>query len=191
MTDGNPDITAILTRVAEGEHEAFNQLVPIVYDELHQIAQKLMQNESPANSLQPTVLVNEAYFRLVDLNRIDWQGRAHFFAMGATVMRRILVDHARHHLRVKRGGQFSRIPLNDDLRISSCSEEDVLAVEEVLGKLEELDPRQAKVVEMRFYAGLTVKEIAEALGLSKRTVESDWTIAKAWLRREFSDKDSA
>jgi RNA polymerase sigma factor (TIGR02999 family) len=111
MTDDNADITTILTRVSAAERGAFDRLLPIVYAELHGIAEQIMRKESPGNSLQPTALVNEAYFRLVDLNRVDWQGRSHFFAVGATIMRRILVDHARHRLREKRGGKMQRIPL--------------------------------------------------------------------------------
>ena len=185
------DITEMLADIAAGKRDGMQQLVPLVYDALHDIAQNLLQGESPGNSLQPTALVNEAYLRLVDLTRIDWAGRTHFFAVGSTMMRRILVDHARARRRHKRGGQLKRITLSDDMQVSTRCDEDVLAIEDALEKLAKLDPRQAKVVEMRFYGGLTVEEVAEVLGVSKRTVESDWTMVRAWLRRELSGETIA
>ncbi|MCO8121986.1 sigma-70 family RNA polymerase sigma factor [Stieleria sp. TO1_6] len=186
MSTEKGDISGVLTELAKGDPDAFDRIAPLVYNELHQIAQRLLKDESPAHTLQPTALVNEAYLRMVDLNRIDWQGRTHFFAVGATMMRRILVDHARHRLRLKRGGGMRRISLTDDMKVSARRDEDILAVEEALEKLSGLDDRQAKIVEMRFFAGLTVEQVAEVLGISKRTVESDWTMARAWLRRELS-----
>lgn len=136
-------------------------------------------------------LVNEAYLRLVGQTEIDWQGKTHFFAIGAKVMRRILVDHARRAKSLKRGGERKRIQFNEDLRVSTTNDEDILALEEALEKLDRVDPRQAKIVELRFYGGLTVEEVAAVLGISKRTVESDWTMVRAWLRRELSGESTA
>ena len=191
MNTDKANITELLSEISEGKQDGIKRLVPLVYDELHHIAQRLLRGESPGNSLQPTALVNEAYLRLVDVSQIDWQGKTHFFAVGATMMRRILVDHARARLRHKRGGHMKRIALTDDLQVSNQRDEDVLAIEEALQKLAQVDPRQAKVVELRFFGGLTVDEVAEVLGVSKRIVELDWTMVRAWLRRELSGETNA
>lgn len=180
------DVSAVLAEIVAGKDDATERLMPLVYDEMRRIAQRLLRHENPGHTLQPTALVNEAFLRLAGKNSIDWQGKTHFFAIGAKVMRRILVDHARGKKTQKRGGEQCRIPLSDELCVSSRNDEDVLAVEEALQKLEDLDQRQAQVVELRFFGGLTVEEVAEALGVSKRTVESDWTMVRAWLRRELS-----
>lgn len=185
--DSEPiNVSGVLAEIAAGEDDATERLMPLVYDQMRQIAQRLLRHESPGHTLQPTALVNEAFLRLAGKNNIDWQGKTHFFAIGAKVMRRILVDHARGKRAQKRGGEQCRIPLSDELCVSNRNDEDVLAIEEALEKLEDLDARQAKVVELRFYGGLTVEEVAEALGVSKRTIESDWTMVRAWLRRELS-----
>ena len=180
------DVSGVLAEVTAGNGDATERLMPLVYDQMRQIAQRLLRHESSGHTLQPTALVNEAFLRLAGNANIDWQGKTHFFAVGAKVMRRILVDHARGKMTQKRGGGQCRIPLSDELCVSNRKDEDVLAIEEALEKLESLDERQAKVVELRFYGGLTVDEVAEALGVSKRTVESDWTMVRAWLRRELS-----
>ena len=180
------DMAKVLRQAATGQPDALEELLPLVYEQLHSVAERLLRHESPAHTLQPTALVNEAYMRLARGTGVDWQGKTHFFAVGAKVMRRVLVDHARGKNRQKRGGEQCRIPLSDDLCVSNRHDEDVLAIEEALEKLEKLDPRQAKVVELRFYGGLTVDEVAEVLGVSKRTVEADWTMVRAWLRRELS-----
>jgi len=179
------DIAKVLAAIAEGQQDAAEQLMPMVYNELHQVAERLLRHESRGHTLQPTALVNEAYLRLIGQTKVDWQGKTHFFAIGAKMMRRILVDHARRKKSQKRGGRFHRIALADDLCVSNSNDEDVLAIEEALAKLEKLDPRQAKIVELRFYGGLNVHDVAEVLGVSKRTVESDWTMVRAWLRREL------
>jgi RNA polymerase sigma factor (TIGR02999 family) len=150
----------------------------------------MLRQEVPGHTLQPTALVNEAYMKLVDQTRVDWQGRTHFFAVGAKMMRRILVDHARKKKRVKRGGGIHRVSLSDDVQVSKNNDEDVLAIEEALEKLAEQDPRQAQIVELRFFGGLTVAEVAQVLNVSKRTIESEWTILKAWLRRELSGEST-
>jgi RNA polymerase sigma factor (TIGR02999 family) len=180
------DVAKLLDQLAHGENDAADELMPLVYDRLRLLAQKLLRHESAAHTLQPTALVNEAYLRMVGQHQVDWQGKTHFFAIGAKMMRRILVDHARRKLSKKRGGGMHRIELADDLCVSNRNDEDVMAIEEALDKLSSLDPRQAQIVELRFYGGLTVEEVAEVLGVSKRTVESDWTMLRAWLRRELS-----
>ena len=180
------DVAELLRELAGGEGDAADRLMPLVYDRLRYLARKLLRHESPAHTLQPTALVNEAYLRMVGQTRVGWQGKTHFFAIGAKMMRRILVDHARRNLSKKRGGGMHRITLEDDLCVSSRNDEDVLAIEEALEKLTDLDARQAQIVELRFFGGLTVEEVAEVLGVSKRTVESDWTMLRAWLRRELS-----
>jgi RNA polymerase sigma factor (TIGR02999 family) len=134
-------------------------------------------------------LVHEAFMKLVDQNRVTWKGRTHFFAVGAQAMRRILVDHARGRMRDKRGGKRERIQLTDDVTVSRAHDEDLLAVDEALAKLATIDKRQASIVEMRFFGGMTVAEVAEALGVSKRTVEAEWTHVRAWLRRELSEDE--
>jgi RNA polymerase sigma factor (TIGR02999 family) len=186
MNEEDSDVVALLEQVTHGRDDAADQLMPLVYDRLRLLAKKLLGQESPGHSLQPTALVNEAYLRMVGQRQVDWQGKTHFFAIGAKMMRRILVDHARKKQSKKRGGGMPRIELIDELCVSTRRDEDVLAIEEVLEKLAELDPRQARIVELRFYGGLTVEEVAEVLGVSKRTVESDWTMLRAWLRRELA-----
>jgi RNA polymerase sigma factor (TIGR02999 family) len=136
-------------------------------------------------------LVHEAFLRVLDQSRVEWRGRTHFLAIGAQAMRRILVDHARRRGRAKRGGGWARIALEDAATISSRRDEDVLAVDEALHKLARLDPRQANIVEMRFFSGMTVAEVAEVLGVSKRTVENEWSVARAWLRRELNGTRSS
>ncbi|GAA4454510.1 sigma-70 family RNA polymerase sigma factor [Novipirellula rosea] len=182
------DVAGTLAQVVDGDPNAADQLADVVYDRMRNLAGYLLRGESPGHTLQPTALVNEAYLRLVDQSRVDWRGKSHFFAIGAKMMRRILVDHARGKKRQKRGGERQRIELDDNLCVSSRKDEDVLAVEEALTKLAALDPRQAQIVELRFYGGLTMEEVAEALCVSKRTVESDWTMLRAWMRRELSDE---
>lgn len=186
--DGAPEphaVTQLLAEVVNGQQDAADHLMPLVFDQLHVLAEQLLRRETPGHTLQPTALVSEAYVRMVGHSKIDWKGKTHFFAIGARNMRRILVDHARRKKRFKRGGEMQRIPLTDDLCVSNRNNEDVLAIEEALDKLAKLDPRQAQIVELRFYGGLTVEEVAEVLGVSKRTIESDWTMVRAWLRREL------
>lgn len=161
--------------------------MPLVYDELHRRAAILMKRESGHQTLQTTALVHEAFLVLVRQDRASWKNRAHFFATSAQLMRRILVDHARARHRDKRGHGWVRISLSEDAALSPDRDEDVLALEEALEKLTRLDNRQAQIVVLRFYGGLTVEEVAEALKVSKRTVEGDWTMAKAWLRRALSE----
>lgn len=186
MNSEQIDVARSLHDIAAGNETEADRLMPLVYDQMRSLARSMLHQENPGHTLQPTALVNEAFLKLADQSRVNWKGKTHFFAIGAKVMRRILVDHARGRKRQKRGGGMRRITLEDDLTVSNRNDEDVLAIEEVLNKLAKLDPRQAKIVELRFFAGLTVEEVAEVLGVSKRTVESDWTMARAWLRRELS-----
>lgn len=160
-------------------------MLAIVYDELRQRAAYLMQGERANHTLQPTALVHEAFLRLVQADSVAWQGRAHFFAVASQVMRRILVDHARVRRADRRGGGAAPILLDAELL---CAERpaDVLAVDDALRLLAEIDPRQAEIVSMRFFGGLSVEEVAAVLGLSKRAVEAEWTMIKAWLRREMA-----
>jgi RNA polymerase sigma factor (TIGR02999 family) len=161
----------------------------MVYDELRRLAARYLAGERPGHTLQPTALVHEAYIKLVDLTRVDWQGRTHFFAVGARVMRNLLIDHARGRGRAKRGGNLQRVTLVGNVQPFGGADLDLdrlLVVDEALQRLAELDERQARVVELRFFGGLTVPEVSHFLGVSQRTVEGDWTHARAWLLRELS-----
>ncbi|MCA9140238.1 MAG: sigma-70 family RNA polymerase sigma factor [Planctomycetales bacterium] len=178
--------TELVHQSLAGDHAAADRLIQQVYDRLHSLADKLLQHESPAHTLQPSALVNEAYLRMVDQKQVDWKGTTHFYAVSARMMRRILVDHARGKKRDKRGGGAERIGLTEDLCVTDRRDEDVLAVDEAIKKLAALEPRQAQVVELRFFGGMSVAQVAETLGVSKRTVEADWTVLRAWLRRELS-----
>ncbi|MGH7134241.1 MAG: ECF-type sigma factor [Pirellulales bacterium] len=164
-------------------------LVPLVYDELRRLAAHYLRRESPGVTLQPTALVHEAFLKLSEQRRVDWQGRTHVLAIGAQAMRRILVDHAKRKRRGKRGGGLKRIALDETAAISPQRDEDLLAVDEALEKLARIDERQATIVELRFFGGMTVEEVAEALGVSKRTVENEWTMVRAWLRRELAQDE--
>ena len=180
-------VTELLEELDRGDRaKAADQLMPLVYADLRLLARKFFRRERPDHTLQPTALVHEAYLRLVDQTRVAWAGRSHFLAIGAQAMRRILIDHARGKRRARRGGDVLRIELDSHLSPNELSEFEILAVHEAIEKLESLDRRQARVVEMRFFAGMNMDEVAHALGMSKRTVEGDWKHAKAWLRREFA-----
>jgi RNA polymerase sigma-70 factor, ECF subfamily len=187
---GPCDVTEILQHVVPGERAAAEQLFSAVYDELRKMAAGLLRRERSDHTLQPTALVHEAFLKLVDQTRVDWRGRAHFLAVAAQAMRRILVDHARRHAASKRGGHRHRIAL-EELALEAKREEDVLVVEDVLLRLTQLDPHQARMVELRFYGGLSVAETAEVQGVSKRAAEREWTMVRAWLRRELSGSSAA
>jgi RNA polymerase sigma factor (TIGR02999 family) len=180
------DVTALLQAASAGSKEASDALMPVVYEELRRRAAALMGREEARHTLQPTALVNEAWMRLIRQDRVDWQGRAHFFAVASEIMRRILVDHARGRLRTKRGGDQVRVSLDEGMGLSIERDADVLAVHEAVERLAALDARQAEIVVMRFFGGLTVQEVASVIGVSVRTVEAEWTMIKAWLRRELT-----
>ena len=182
------DVSALLRAWSDGDQSAILALTPIVYDELHRLARHYMRRERPGHSLQATTLVNEAYMRLADYTRMQWQDRAHFFAVWAQVMRRILVEHARRH-NVKRGRGVQHVSLDDAVVVGGGEEDetDLLALDEALVALARIDPRKVQIVEMRFFGGLTVEEIGEVLDVSTGTVKRDWRAAKAWLYRELSN----
>jgi len=173
--------------VSAGDHGAVETLLPIVYNELRHRAGFLMQREREGHTLQPTALVHEAFLRLVQQERVEWQGRAHFFAVASQVMRRILVDHARARAAGKRGGRETRMALEEGLGLSAARDADVMAIDQALTKLAAIDQRQAEIVSLRFFGGLSVEEVAAVLSLPKRTVEAEWTMIRAWLRRELTE----
>ncbi|MCA1837658.1 MAG: sigma-70 family RNA polymerase sigma factor [Actinobacteria bacterium] len=180
------DVTGLLLRWSQGEGEAFEQLLPLVYGECRRIAERQLRRERPDHTLSPTALVHELYLRLVNQDRATWQNRAQFFGVAAQLMRRILVDHARSRLAQKRGG--SRMFISLDAAVDSPADArvaDVLALHEALDRLAARDPEQERLVELRFFAGLTVEETAHVLGRSPRTVKREWQLAKAWLFREL------
>jgi RNA polymerase sigma-70 factor, ECF subfamily len=181
------DVSALLRAWSQGDQDALQALTPIVYEELHRLARRYMRRERSAHSLQTTALVNEAYMRLADYTRMQWQDRAHFFAVSAQVMRRILVDHARRH-NLKRGRGVLRVPLDDVVVMApgENADTDLVALDEALIGLTRIDPRKAHIVEMRFFGGLTVEEIGEVLNISTGTVKRDWRAAKAWLYQELT-----
>jgi RNA polymerase sigma-70 factor, ECF subfamily len=179
------EVSRLLQSWSGGERGALEQLIPLVYGELHQLAHRYLRQERSGHLLQTTALVNEVYLRLVAASRIQWQDRAHFFAMSAKLMRRVLVEYARSDRSLKRGGQAEQVGLEEALEVLQVKDEDVLAVDGGLSALSRLDPRKAQVVELRIFGGLSVEEAAEALGVSRETVLRDWRLAKAWLRREM------
>lgn len=180
------EVTVLLQRVKTGDESAREALAPLVYAELKRRAEQLMRREGNAHSMQATMLVNDAFMRLVGTDAVDWESRGHFFALASNVMRRALVDRARARTRDKRGGGARREELDEGRVVSIERDEDVLQLEEALKHLAEVDPRQAEIVTMRFFGGMGMDEIAQALGTPKRTIEREWTLIKAWLRRELS-----
>jgi RNA polymerase sigma-70 factor, ECF subfamily len=178
------DVSVLLRAWSCGDQAALERLTPIVYDELHRLAGRYMRRERPGHSLQATALVNEAYMRLVGYTRMRWQDRAHFLAVAAQVMRRILIEHARRH-NLKRGGDVPRVSLDEAALVSADDDLNLVALDDAMIALAVLDPRKVQVVEMRFFGGLTVDETAEVLGVSAVTVKRDWRAAKAWLCREL------
>jgi RNA polymerase sigma-70 factor, ECF subfamily len=179
------DVTALLRAWSDGDRGALDRLTPIVYEELHGLARRYLTGERPDHSLQTTALVNEAYMRLVDYKHMQWQNRAHFFAVSAQLMRRILVEHARRH-NLKRGGDVEHVSLDEAAEVRGDRAADLVALDDAMNALERLDPRKVHVVEMRFFGGLSVEETAEVLKVSPITVMRDWSTAKAWLYRELT-----
>jgi len=180
------NVTAMLIRWRGGDQEIVHELLPLVHDELRRLAQRHMAGERRDHLLQPTALVNEVYLRLVDVQRVQWQDRAHFFAMAGRLMRRVLVDFARAQHNQKRGGGFQRVTLDQDLPAACETPEDLIAIDTALEALAGQHPRKSEVVELRFFAGLSVEETADVLRISEETVMRDWKFAKAWLLRELS-----
>lgn len=184
---GSEDITASLLELSRGDREAAAKIFPLVYDELRLLAANFMRRERrPDHTLQPTALVHEAYLRLVDQSRVNWQNRAHFCAMASEMMRRILVDHARKHYAAKRGGAETQISLDDAVSFPQDVDVDVVAVDDALFDLARLDAQQSRIVELRFFGGLTLDETAEVLNVSRSTVQREWNMAKAWLYNQLA-----
>lgn len=181
-------VTQLLSNWSRGDLKAREELMPLVYDELRRLAQSYLRRERSDHTLQATALVHEAYLRLVDQSEVQWNNKGHFFAITAQAMRRILVDHARGHQAVKRGGEGEKIPLEDALAFSSDQPDKFLALDESLRRLAEVDSRQEQIVELRVFAGMSVEEIADIMKISPATVKRDWTMAKAWLSLELRNK---
>src|SRR5579863_5776921 len=175
----NQEVTLLLSALTRGDDGAASKLIPVVYDELRRLAGSYMRRERVDHTLQATALVHEAYLKLVEQRSVNWQSRAHFFGIAAQLMRRILIDHARGHLRQKRGGEQQKISLDEAFIFAEQRADELLAVDDSLNLLAKIDPRQARVVELRFFGGLNVEEAAEALGISPKTVKRDWSVAKA------------
>src|SRR4029453_13738526 len=179
------EVSQLLVRGRSGDRAALDELSPGVYEELRRLARHYMRGERTGHTLEPTALVNEAYLRLVDLRDMKWQNRAHFFAVAATLMRRILVDHARGRNYAKRGGAQQRLSLSKADRFANKPDVDLVALDDALKTLAEMSEQQSRIVELRFFGGLTIEETSEVLGVSHATVERDWAVARAWLRREI------
>jgi RNA polymerase sigma factor (TIGR02999 family) len=179
------NVTQLLVAWGRGDEQALNALMPEVHRELHHIAERYMAGERQGHDLQATALINEAYLRLVDWKDIQWADRAHFFAMAANMMRRVLVDHARRRDRFKRGGEAIHVSLADAASVPAPERTDILALNDALSRLEKFDARKGRIVEMRFFGGLSLEETAEALNVSVATVRRDWTLARAWLSSEL------
>jgi RNA polymerase sigma-70 factor (ECF subfamily) len=186
MTPTSHEVTALLLAWSEGDQGAFDRLVPLVYAELRRLAKSYMRKERAGQTLQTTALIHEAYVRLIDAQNVQWQNRAHFFGVAARVMRQILVATAREHGSQKRGGRAQQVSLDEALVVGQEQDEDLIAIDEALSALAEVDARKAQVVEMRFFGGLTEEETATALRVSPETVKRDWRIARSWLRRRLS-----
>ncbi len=188
MAENTPDITELLQDWSAGQREALDAIVPLVYDELRRQAHHYLRRERREHTLQTTALVNEAYLKLVEQNRVVWQNRAHFFGIAANLMRRILVDHAKTKHRVKRGGSTENLPLEEAFYVAAAedNEVDLLSLDKALNELAEIDEQQARIVELRYFSGLSIAETAEVMRISAATVKRDWQMAKAWLHHELS-----
>jgi RNA polymerase sigma factor (TIGR02999 family) len=182
------DVTQLLRAWSEGDTQALEQLTPLVYQELHRRAHWQMARENPGHTLQATALVNEIYLRMVDLRGVSWRDRAHFFAMSSRLIRQILTDAARSKHAQKRGGQSPHVAIDESLLVSEEPRADVIALDDALSSMAVIDPRKSRVVELRFFGGLDIDETAEVLGVSAETVKRDWKLAKAWLRRELTQR---
>jgi RNA polymerase sigma-70 factor (ECF subfamily) len=184
MCAADGDVTILLRAMKDGDESAGERLLPLVYGELHKLAKSYMRRERPDHTLQPTALINEAYLRLAG-DALDFQSRQHFIGVAATIMRRVLVDHARAHNAGIRGGSLQRVELEENVAISQESSDEILALHDTLSNLEKVNARQAKIVELRYFAGLSVEEISVLLNLSPRSVKRDWALARLWLFKEI------
>lgn len=179
-------VTELLVALSGGNRAVVDELTPLIYQELKRMAGSQLRRERPGHTLQATALVHEAYLKLVDQRQVSWQNRAHFFGVASQIMRRVLMDYAKSQKREKRGGGAHKTSLDEALVVAEDRASDLIQIDEALARLEELDPRQAKVVELRFFGGLSVEETAEAMGISAPTVKREWAMARAWLHRELS-----
>jgi RNA polymerase sigma factor (TIGR02999 family) len=186
MPQDMENTTGILMRLSNGQQEAANELLPMIYDELKRLAASYLRRERSDHTLQPTALVHEAYLKLIDINQIQWQSKAHFIGVAANQMRRILVDHARGHNAAKRGGEVHILTLNEDIDKASETNTELIALDDTLNELAKMDPVKAKIVELRYFGGLTFEETAEVMGVSTITVKRHWRMAKAWLYGQLS-----
>ena len=189
MTTSPQDVTQLLVAWRNGDQDARDELMPLVYQELHRLAHHYMSRERPGHTLQTSALVNEAFVKLVDQRDVQWQNRAHFFGIAAQMMRRILVDYARNRRYAKRGGGVGQVSLDEELIVSEGRSAEVVALDDALQGLANVDQRKSQVVELRFFGGLSIEETADVLGVSPGTVMRDWTFAKAWLRREMTSQN--
>lgn len=187
MEASSDDVTRLLKDWGNGSEQALETLVPLIYGELRQIAHRCLYRERPGHTLQTTALVHEAYLKLIDQHDARWQNRAHFFAIAAQAMRRILVDSARRHNAAKRGGPAENLPLDEAANISIEPDPILLPLDEALTRLAEIDPQQARIIELRFFGGLTIEETAEVMKLSTDTIKREWAMARAWLRQAMSN----
>src|SRR5262245_47186470 len=187
MASSPDEITRMLIEWSNGEREALHKLMPPFYGEMRQIAGRVLKRERRDHTLQPTALVHEAYLRLIDQRNVNWQNRAHFFAIAAQAMRRIIVDHARRHNALKRGGDNLKVELEAAILLPGAGDVDVVKLDDALTALAAFDPQQERIVELRFFGGLSIEETAEVIGVSPATVKRDWSMAKAWLHREIQN----
>jgi len=184
------DVTGLLLAWKDGSSEALDELIPVVYSELRRLARQQLRGERPGHSLQPTALTHEAFLRLFGARQVGWQDRAHFFAVASQLMRRVLVEHARKRGAAKRGGDATRVTLDGAKVAADTVDVDVVALNDALARLEEIDARQSRIVELKYFGGLNTEEAAEVLGVSPATVTRDWRVAKRWLRRELNGTSS-
>ena len=187
-TPATHEVTRLLLQLTDGDSSAVDELLPLIYNELRSLASRYLRRERQGHTLQPTALVHEAYLRLVDQRRVQWQNRAHFMGVAAQIMRRILVDHARRQNAEKRGGDVGKLSLNEEIDVSGERAAELVALDDALNRLAELDPEKSRVVELRFFGGLSVEETAEVLGVSAPTVKRQWRMAKAWLFGQVSNE---
>jgi RNA polymerase sigma factor (TIGR02999 family) len=185
MTSSSTDVTQLLISWGKGDKQALDKLMPLVYGELHRIASRYLRRERKGHTLQTTALINEAFLRVVDQNSVNWQNRAQFFGVAAQMMRRILVDHARSHLYAKRGGGAQKLTLDEAIAMPQERDFELVALDDALTTLAAIDPQQSRIIELRFFGGLTIEETADVLGISPATVKRDWNMAKAWLYGEI------
>jgi RNA polymerase sigma factor (TIGR02999 family) len=186
MNNEAADVTQLLLAWNNGDRGALDRLMPVIYHELRRLARRQMRGEDAGPSLQATALVNDVYIRLIDQKQVNWQNRAHFFGAAAQIIRRLLVDHARARHRLKRGGDALHIALNEEISVAASADVDVVALDNALIRLAQLDPQQERIIELRFFTGLSIKETAEAMNISPATVKRDWITARAWLYRELT-----